>query len=76
MIKRLGERGVLKNENSVITPLISKEQAQAYEIDELVENKFEGSLPTFIAAFTRHEKFSEQDLDEMQAIINQIRKGE
>lgn len=75
VIKRLGERGVLKNENSVITSLISKQQAQAYEIDELVENKFEGSLPAFIAAFTRHEKFSERDLDEMQEMINQIRKG-
>ena len=76
VIKRLGERGVLKNENSLITSLVSKDQAQAYEIDELVENKFEGSLPAFIAAFTRHQKLSAQDLDEVQEMIDRIRKGE
>ena len=76
VIKRLGERGVLKNESSVITSLISKDQAQACEIDELVENKFEGSLPAFIAAFTRHQKLSAQDLDEVQEMIDRIRKGE
>ena len=76
VIKRLGERGVLKNENSMITSLVSKDQAQACEIDELVENKFEGSLPAFIAAFTRHQKLSAQDLDEVQEMIDRIRKGE
>ncbi len=76
VIKRLGERGVLKNENGEITSLISKEQAQAYEIDELVENKFEGSLPAFIAAFTRHQNLSAKDLDEVQEMIDRIRKGE
>ena len=50
VIKRLGERGVLKNEDGIVTALISKDEAQACEIDELVEKKFEGSLPAFIAA--------------------------
>ena len=54
VIKRLGERGVLKNEGGAITSLVSKDEAQAYEIDELVEKIFEGSLPAFIAAFTKH----------------------
>ena len=50
VIKRLSERGVLKNENSVVTSLVSKDQVQAAEIDELVEKTFEGSLPAFVAA--------------------------
>lgn len=45
VIKRLGERGVLKNEDGIVTALVSKDEAQACEIDELVEKKFEGSLP-------------------------------
>lgn len=45
IIKRLGERGILKNENGLVTALVSKDEAQACEIDELVEKKFEGSLP-------------------------------
>ena len=76
VLKRLSERGILKNENSVVTSLVSKTQVQAAEIDELVEKKFDGSLPSFIAAFARHEKLSEQDIDEIQKMIDQFRKGE
>jgi len=75
VIKRLGERGILKNENGRITSVISKEEAQACEIDELVEKKFEGSVPAFIAAFTKRTKISEKELDEVQRMIDQIRKG-
>lgn len=76
VIKRLGERGVLKNENSIVTSLVSKEEAQAYEIDELVEKKFEGSLPAFIAAFTRRRDMSKKELDEVQSMIDHIRNGD
>ena len=75
VIKRLSERGVLKNENTVVTSLVSKDQVQAAEIDELVEKKFEGSLPAFIAAFTRHQNMTEKEIDEVQRMIDQIRKG-
>lgn len=75
VIKRLGERGVLKNDQGMITSLISKEEAQVSEIEELVEKKFEGSLPAFIAAFTKHQKMSEKELDEVQQMIDRIRKG-
>ena len=75
VIKRLGERGVLKNEDGLVVPLISKEKAQESEIDELMEKKFEGSLPAFVAAFTKCQKLSRQDLDELQQMIDRIRKG-
>ncbi len=76
VIKRLSERGVLKNENSIVTALVSKDEIQAAEIDELVEKKFEGSLPAFVAAFTRHQKLSSEEIDEMQRMIDRFRKGE
>ena len=76
VIKRLGERGVLKNENGTIRSLISKEAAQLSEIDELVEKKFEGSLPAFVAAFTKRQKLSDEELDEVQRMIDCIRKGD
>lgn len=76
VIKRLCERGVLKNENGVVTSIISKDEAQALEIQDLVEKKFEGSLPAFIAAFAKHQRISEKELDEVQRMIDQIRKGE
>lgn len=76
VIKRLCDRGVLQNENGTVTSLISKETAQAGEIDQLVEAKFEGSLPAFLAAFTKRQKLSQADLDEVQAMIDKLRKGD
>ena len=75
VIKRLSERGVLKNENTIVTSLVSKDEVQAAEIDELVETKFEGSLPAFIAAFTRRKKLSEREIDELQRMIDHFREG-
>lgn len=76
VIKRLSERGVLKNENTMVTALVTKDDVQAAEIDELVEKKFEGSLPAFIAAFTKHRRLSQRDIDEMQRMIDRYRRGE
>lgn len=76
VIKRLGDRGVLKNEEGTVTSLVSKEEAQAREINEMLEEKFQGSLPAFIAAFTRRRDISDKELDEVQRMIDRIRKGE
>ena len=75
VIKRLGERGVLENREGTIISLVSKDDAQAGEIDELVEMKFEGSLPAFIAAFTKHQRISKEELDQVQRMIDRIREG-
>ena len=73
VIKRLAERGVLKNENTVVTSLVSKEEICAEEVDEFVGKKFGGSLPAFVAAFTKHRPLSEKDIDEMQNMIDAYR---
>lgn len=69
VIKRLTERGFLKVENSVITSLYSKEEIQERELGEMVEKTFEGSLPAFVAAFSRHENLSEEDVAELLKMI-------
>ena len=75
VIKRLSERGVLKNEKSVVTSLVSKDQVQAAELNEMVEKTFEGSLPAFIAAFTKHQRLSDAEIDAVQQMIDHYRKG-
>ena len=75
VIKRLAERGVLKSEDAVVTSLVSKEDVQAAEIDELVEKTFEGSLPAFVAAFTKHQNISDAEIDAVQQMIDRYRKG-
>ena len=76
VIKRLSERGVLKNENTIVTSLVSKDEVQAAEIDEMVQKTFEGSLPAFIAAFTKHQNISKEEIDVVQQMIDRFRKGE
>ena len=76
VIKRLSERGVLKNENTIVSSLVTKDEVQAAEINEMVEKTFEGSLPAFVAAFTKHQKLSEEEIDAVQAMIDRYRKGE
>ena len=71
VIKRLSDRGVVKNENTIVTSLVSKDEAQISEIDELVEKKFEGSIPAFIAAFAKSRKLSDKEIEEIRQIIEQ-----
>ena len=76
VIKRLGERGVLKNEGGTVSSVVSKEEAQEREVNALVEEKFQGSLPAFVAAFTKRKDLSAEELDEVQRMIDRIRKGD
>jgi len=69
VIKRLSERGVIKNENAIVTSIISKEEAQQNELEELMDKKFEGSLPAFIAAFGKRQALSDAEIEEIRRII-------
>lgn len=69
VIRRLSERGVLKNENSIVSTLVTKEEVQLAEMDELVEKRFEGSLPAFLAAFTKRQKLTKDQYDAIMKII-------
>ncbi len=75
VIRRLAERGVLKNENAVVTSLVSKEDAQLEELEELVDKTFEGSLPAFIAAFSRSKKLRQEDVEQLKSLIDQYEEG-
>ena len=72
VIKRLTERGVLKNENSVISTLVTKQEVQVSEIDEMMDKTFEGSLPAFIAAFAKRQNLSNKEIEEIRRIIEKL----
>lgn len=75
VIKRLSQRGVVKSENAIVTSLVSKDEIQAAELDELMEKTFEGSVPAFIAAFTRRRRLSEADLAEIREMLDKMAEG-
>ncbi len=76
VIRRLAERGVLKNENTVVTALISKEEAQNSRLREMVDETFEGSMPAFIAAFSRSKKLTRSEVDQLRALIDSYQEDE
>ncbi len=69
VIRRLSDRGVVKNENATVTSLISKEDIQVAQMDEMMEKTFEDSLPAFIAAFARRQELSDDEMKEILRII-------
>ena len=71
VIKRLSERGVLKNEDATVTSLVSREEAEGAEIEALVQSRFDGSLPAFIAAFSRKKHLTEEQAAEILAMIDE-----
>ena len=70
VIRRLAERGILKNENATVTSLVSREQAEEARVSEMVEETFSGSMPAFIAAFSRSKKLTKQEVDQLRELID------
>lgn len=69
VIKRLSDRGVVKNENATVIALVSKEEVQLSQMEEMMEKTFEGSLPAFLAAFARRQALSQEEEEEIRRII-------
>lgn len=74
MLKRLGERGVLKNENAVVTALVKKEDVQKYESEAILEKVFDNSLPMFLTAFLRDKKLTKAEAESIKKMIEEAAK--
>lgn len=75
VLKKLGERGLFRLEDGVVTALVSREDYYAAQSEKFVEESFEGSLPAFIAAFTRRKSLSAQEADEIRRMIDTYQEG-
>jgi len=76
VIRRLCERGVIKNENAVVYALIKQEQVMQAETEEHIDKVYEGSLKLFFTAFLQKEKLSKEEVEELKKIVEQYGKGE
>ncbi len=74
MLKRLCQRGLFANENSVVVVLMSKETFHGKQSEQFVADTFGGSLPAFIAAFTKGKTLSDEEADEIQQLIENSRR--
>lgn len=75
VLKKLCDKGIFKNENGTVTSLVSKDDFFALQSKSFVDETFEGSLPAFIAAFTKKQTLSEKDIAEIRAMIDSYGEG-
>lgn len=76
MLHRLCDRGIFANEGSIITTQISREEFYAMQGEQLIDAAFSGSLPRFLAAFTRRNKLTDREIAELEAMIAAHKKEE
>lgn len=75
MLKRLEDKEVVRNKDSIVKSLIKKEDFHGEQSKIFVEENFEGSLPRFLAAFIRRKKLSENEIKELQKLIEDHEGG-
>lgn len=73
MIRRLSERGFVKNENATVSAVLKREQAARYEGEAVAEKYYGGSLPAFIAAFLDGKKISDEEAEELKKMIDRAK---
>ncbi|MCC5908919.1 MAG: BlaI/MecI/CopY family transcriptional regulator [Clostridiaceae bacterium] len=74
MLKRLEGKKIFENDNGMVKSLITKDDFYAEQSKQFVEQTF-GSLPKFLAAFSRSKKMSDKEIDELQRLINEHKEG-
>ncbi len=75
VLRRLCQKGILKNEEAVVTSVMKKEEYMARCSEQIVEDTFEGSLPQFVAAFMSRKKLSRKQIDEIQKLIDEYKES-
>ena len=75
VLKKLCEHGLFQNEGGVVTALVSREEFYALQSEKFVEEAFSGSLPAFIAAFTKRKTLSEAEIAQIRRMIDEYREG-
>ena len=75
VLKKLCERGIFQNRDGLVTSLISRGDFYAMQSERFVEETFEGSLPAFLAAFTKRKALTAQEIDEIRRMIASYEEG-
>lgn len=73
VIRRLSDKGIIRSEHTIVTSLVSRDEVVQEKSLEVIDNTFNGSLPSFVAAFAKTRKLSKKDIAEIQSIIDEYR---
>lgn len=69
VIKKLTDKGIIRNENTIVESLVSKEEVDRQTSDELLERTCQGNVPSFLAAFLKDRKLSKEEAERIKKMI-------
>lgn len=69
MLRRLCDKEIIRNDNSVITYIVDKQKVQKYQSENLVRKNFGGSLSLFVNSFLGDRSISKEEADRLIDMI-------
>lgn len=75
VLRKLCERGIFQNADGLVSSVISREDFYAVQTERFVEDTFDGSLPAFLAAFTRRKNLSQEEIADIRKMIDSLEEG-
>ena len=75
VLRKLCEKGLLQNQDGIVTTLIPKEEFYSARSEQIVEDSYQGSLPAFVASFISRKKLTSEEAEEIQKMIDAFKKG-
>ncbi|MEA4846836.1 MAG: BlaI/MecI/CopY family transcriptional regulator [Clostridiaceae bacterium] len=74
VLKRLCDKRLLQNENTIVSSLVGRQEVQKAESREVINRSFDGSLPQFIASFLGNERISDEEAEQIKQMIDVYRR--
>ena len=74
VLKRLCERGLFDLTDGTVTAVVSRAEFYERQSREYVQSAFDGSLPAFVAAFSRSRKLKPEEVEALQRLIDESRR--
>ena len=75
VLKRLCEKGIFKNEKGAVTSVVTRDDFYGAQSEKFVEDTFGGSLPAFLAAFTKRKKLSADEVEQLRKMVDEFGEG-
>ena len=74
VLRKLCDKGIFRNESSIVTSILNREQYYGKQSKQFVSETFSGSLPRFIAAFAGEGRLTKKEIDSLRALVEKYEK--
>lgn len=71
VLKKLCDRGILSNVNATVTSLVTRQEIQRQESEDILRKSFNNSLPVFLTAFLSDKKLGKEEAEAIRRLIDE-----